>query len=315
MSEPSPSQSPISDWQVDRLDDLTGRTYLITGGNSGVGYEAAAHLHRANADVIIAARSVEKGEQAAKNLARLPGTGAVELLQLDLASLESIGHANSDIRKYTDGLDAVVNNAGIMQTPQAETVDGFELQFGTNHLGHFMLNYLTFDLVEARSGRIVPVSSIVHHQADGINFADPMLVHDYSPTLAYRQSKIANLMYGIELARRLDAAGSEVMSVSAHPGYSHTNLLTTGPTGLQRVLYQLTSPFLAQKAADGAVPEVLAAAGKEARNGAYYGPTERGETRGPVGDSNISDVAMDEESGLRLWSLSEELLSISWDVA
>ena len=105
------------------------------------------------------------------------------------------------------------------------------------------------------------------------------------------------------------------MSVSAHPGYSHTNLLTTGPTGLQRVLYQLTSPFLAQKAADGAVPEVLAAAGKEARNGAYYGPTERGETRGPVGDSNISDVAMDEESGLRLWSLSEELLSISWDVA
>jgi NAD(P)-dependent dehydrogenase (short-subunit alcohol dehydrogenase family) len=125
MSEPSPSQSPISDWQVDRLDDLTGRTYLITGGNSGVGYEAAAHLHRANADVIIAARSVEKGEQAAKNLARLPGTGAVELVQLDLASLESIGHANSDIRKYTDGLDAVVNNAGIMQTPQADTVDGF----------------------------------------------------------------------------------------------------------------------------------------------------------------------------------------------
>lgn len=314
MTSPS-SAAPLTDWKIDQLDDLAGRQYLITGANAGIGYEAAAHLRRANADVIIAARSSEKGSAAVQRLTNVDGAGKIELLQLDLASIDSIRQASDTLHDLTDGLDAVINNAGIMQPPQQQTADGFELQFGTNHLGHFLLNFLTFDLVEARSGRIVPVSSIAHRQASGINFEDPMFTNDYSPTTSYSQSKLANLMYGLELARRLEAAGSAVISVSAHPGYAATNLQSTGPTGFFRLLYKLSNPLMAQRAADGAVPEVLAAAANEARNGAYYGPTKRGDTRGPVGDSRISDAAKAEDAGTRLWSMSEELLDISWDLS
>ncbi len=310
----APETDQVTDWTVDRLDDLTGKTYLITGGNSGIGFEAAVHLRRANADVIVASRSADKGNAAVSDLSAVPGGGVVELVSLDLASLDSIRSANEDIRTLTDGLDAVINNAGIMQTPQRATADGFELQFGTNHLGHFLLNHLTFDLVQARSGRIVPVSSIAHHQARGINFDDPMYARRYSATKAYAHSKLANLMYGLELARRLDAAGSNVVSASAHPGYSATNLQSTGPNVFFRTLYTVSNLLIAQKATRGAVPEVLAAAGNGARNGAYYGPTGRGESRGPVGESRISDAAADPEAGARLWALSEELLDLTWDI-
>lgn len=311
MTNPQPDA--VTKWKVDRLDDLTGKTYLITGANSGVGYEAAVHLRRANADVIVAARSRNKGEAAAATLSRVTSNGSVELVQLDLASTDSIRAASEAVHALTDGLDAIINNAGIMQTPEQKTEDGFELQFGTNHLGHFLLNHLVFDLVTARSGRVVPVSSIAHRSAPGINFDDPMFTHDYSPTNAYSQSKLANLMYGLELARRLDAAGSSVISASAHPGYSATNLQSTGPTGFFKAFYKLSN-LLAQSAVDGAVPEVLAAAGREARNGAYYGPTKLGDTRGPVGESKISDAAQDQAAGKQLWALSEELLDITWSI-
>jgi NAD(P)-dependent dehydrogenase (short-subunit alcohol dehydrogenase family) len=307
--------TPVSNWSIERLDDLTGKRYLITGGNSGIGYEAAVHLRRANADVLIACRSKAKGADAVARLNQVPSAGAVQLVELDLASVESIRSANEAIRQHTDGLDGIVNNAGIMQTPQQQTADGFELQFGTNHLGHFLLNHLAFDLVAARSGRIVPVSSVAHRGARGINFDDPMFTDDYSPTTAYSQSKLANLMYGLELARRLDAAGSEVMSVSAHPGYSATNLQSTGPTGFFKLLYKATNALMAQSPTLGALPEVLAVAGTEARNGAYYGPTRFGDSRGPVGESHISDAAKDQPAAARLWALSEELLGITWNIA
>lgn len=305
----------VTDWKADRLDDLTGRTYLITGGNSGIGFEAAAHLRRANGDVILTARNGQKGDAAASELRRIPSPGRVEVVSLDLADLESVRQGTTAVRDLTDGLDAIINNAGIMQTPQQQTTDGFELQFGTNHLGHFLLNHLAFDLVAARSGRIVPVSSVAHHQAKSINFADPMFTNGYSPTKAYCQSKLANLMYGLELARRLEAAGSAVISASAHPGYSATNLQSTGPTGLFKFFYKFSNRLMAQSATSGALPEVLAAAGNEARNGAYYGPTRFGDSRGPVGESRISDAAKDPEAGAELWKLSEELLDIEWTIA
>jgi NAD(P)-dependent dehydrogenase (short-subunit alcohol dehydrogenase family) len=246
---------------------------------------------------------------------RIPSAGGVaQLIELDLASLDSIRRANDAIRQHTDGLDGVVNNAGIMQTPQPQTADGFELQFGTNHLGHFLLNHLTFDLVAARSGRIVPVSSVAHRSASGINFDDPMFTDDYSPSTAHSRSKLANLMYGLELSRRLESVGSNVTSVSAHPGYSATNLQSTGPTGVFKLLYKVTNPLMAQKPSLGALPEVLAVAGTEARNGAYYGPTKFGDSRGPVGESRISDAAQDQPAAARLWALSEELLGIAWNI-
>jgi len=201
----------------------------------------------------------------------------------------------------------------VMQTPQQTTADGFEMQFGTNHLGHFLMNHLAFDLVEARSGRIVPVSSVAHRQSRGIDFDDPMLESSYSPTKAYSQSKLANLTYGIELARRLETAHSSVVSISAHPGYAATNLQSTGPTGVLNALYKVTNLF-AQSAEQGSWPLVFAAAGAEARNGGYYGPSGLGETRGKVGDGAVTDRASDAEAGSRLWERSEELLGISWEI-
>lgn len=303
----------VTNWKADRLGDLTGKTYLITGANSGIGYESAVHLRRASANVIMAARSLDRGGAAADSLGKVAGKGKVELVQLDLASKASIRAASDAVHELTDGLDAVINNAGIMQPPQQKTVDGFELQFGTNHLGHFLLNYLVFDLIEARSGRVVAVSSVSHRQASGINFDDPMFTDDYSPTKSYSQSKLANLMYGLEIARRLETAGSPVISASAHPGYSATNLQSTGPTGILKGIYKLSN-LMAQSPVDGALGEVLAAAGEEARNGAYYGPTKRGDMRGPVGESQISDTAKDRVAAKRLWALSENLLGITWTI-
>lgn len=321
-------------WTVDRLPDLNGKTYLVTGANSGIGFETCRHLRNKHANVILAARSTSKGEEAVERLERIESPGTLTLVNLDLGSRASITAAAEQVRDLVrglgggdqagldragidqtgGGLDAVINNAGVMQTPQQETADGFELQFGTNHLGHFLLNSLLFDLVQLRSGRIVPVSSIVHLRGRSINFADPMLTRGYSPTTAYVQSKLANLTYGMELARRLEAADSPVASVSCHPGYSNTNLQRSGPTGLLKTMYQFTN-LLAQRARDGAVPVVLAAAGTEARNGAYYGPVGLGEARGSVGDGQVNPAALDLQAGTQLWELSEELLGIKWDIA
>ncbi len=304
----------VTNWKTKQLPDLTGKRYLITGGNSGLGLQAAAHLRYANATVFITSRSTAKGSEAAARLSQIQSAGDVTVIELDLASMDSIHRASDTIRGLSDGLDAVVNNAGVMQTPQQQTADGFELQFGTNHLGHFLLNYLIFDLVEASAGRFVPVSSIAHRSASGINFDDPMFANGYSPTKAYSQSKLANLMYGLELARRLEASGSPVISVTAHPGYSATNLQSSGPEGILKAIYRVSNRLMAQSALAGAVPEVLAAAGSEAVNGAYYGPTKRGDSLGPVGESGVSTAARDQGAASRLWTLSEELLGITWDV-
>lgn len=305
---------PVTAWKVQQLDDLTGKRYFITGGNSGLGFEAATHLRRANADVFIAARSRTGGSEAAARLTEIQGPGVVQVIEIDLASTESIRKANDEIRQHIDGLDAIINNAGVMETPQRQTADGFELQFGVNYLGHFLLNSLLFDLITARSGRIVSVSSTAHRDADGINFDDPMFTDDYSPKAAYSQSKLACLMYGMELARRLDTANSSVISTIAHPGFSATNLTQAGPTGFAKILYKILTPLMAQPASAGALPEVLAAAGNEAQNGGYYGPTKRSDTRGPIGESRSSDAAKDKQAAARLWTLSEELLDITWNI-
>ncbi len=214
-------------------------------------------------------------------------------------------------------IDALICNAAIAQVPtQKLTVDGFESQLGTNHYGHFVLCGMLFDRIEESKGRIVVVASLGYKMGlRTIQFDDMNWDKNYSANPAYSQSKLANVMYGLELARRLDAAGSKVTSISCHPGYSATNLQSTGPTGVFKIVYKISNALAAQKASDGAIPEVLAAAGNEAVNGAYYGPTKLGETRGPVGDCRISDAAQDVEAGARLWSLSEELLDMTWDVS
>ena len=307
--------SGFDDWTPSRLEDLEGKTYFITGANSGTGFEAAKTLRAANANVLAGARNEGRGRAAVSRLEGTPSSGTVEFIKIDLADSASIRSAADAVRATTDGLDGIINNAGIMQTPEQRTADGFEMQFGTNHLGHFLMNSLLFDLVVNRSGRIVPVSSIAHKPPAKIHFDNIMFEGKYNPTLAYGQSKLANLIYGIEFQRRLTAAGSDVSSISCHPGYSATNLQSTGPTGIWKKLYKFSNAAFAQPAERGAQPLVLAAAGTEARAGGYYGPTGIADARGPISDSDVAgNFANDPVVGEELWKLSEELLDITFSV-
>jgi NAD(P)-dependent dehydrogenase (short-subunit alcohol dehydrogenase family) len=302
--------SGISNWTANRLPDLKGKLYVITGGNSGIGLEAAKHLGKAGADIVLACRAVAKAEAAAKGLRALI-SGQVDVVQLDLSDLVSVRTAAAAMRaKYTK-IDGLINNAGVMQTPKQKTADGFEMQFGTNHLGHFLWTGLLIDLVDAAAGRVVTLSSIAHLSGE-IRFDDLMGEKAYSPTAAYLQSKGANLMFALELDRRLQAAGKKATSIACHPGYSNTNLQSTGPTGIFSFLYKFTNPLFAQSSSDGALPTALAAAGTKARRGGYYGPRKMGETRGPVGDAKVAAYILDEAAAQRLWEISETLFGHKW---
>ena len=305
------ADSGFSDWKPDRLPDLAGKTYVITGGNSGIGLEAARMLRKAGANLVLACRSIDKANAAKRDLAGTSpegGTpGDIDLIVVDLSDLASVRTAAEAVRAAHPRIDGLVNNAGIMQTPPQKTKDGFELQFGTNHLGHFLWTSLLIDPVEAADGRVVVVSSIAHKYGR-IHFDDLMLTSGYTPSRAYFQSKLANLMFAFELDRRLKASGCKAVAIACHPGYSGTNLQSTGPRGILNLVYKALNPLLSQSAEAGAIPTVLAAAGPEARRGAYYGPQKMSEARGPVGDAMVEDRALDEDAAERLWSASEELI-------
>ncbi len=301
----------LTDWKPDQLPDLSGKRYLITGGNSGIGLEAAKMLAEAGGDIVIACRNEQKAAAAAAEIDAV-GEGGVDTVSLDLSRLASVRAAAKDIAKRWGSLDALVNNAGIMQPPKTITEDGFELQFGTNHLGHFLLAGLLYEQVKSAEGRIVVVSSIAH-RLGRINFDDLMGEKKFNSGLAYGQSKLANLMFALELDRRLKAADSPVTACACHPGYSNTALQSTGPEGAFKLLYKVLNPLVAQPSYNGAIPTVLAAAGEEAVPGGYYGPQKFGEARGPVGDARISRHARNEKVAARLWEESERLVGFEWE--
>ena len=300
----------IKNWTPDRLPDLEGKRYLITGGNSGIGLEAAKILAGKGADIVIACRNPAKAEAAVKAI-DAAGKGEVDSIELDLSSLASVRKAVEAVRARYDRLDGLVANAGIMQTPETRTVDGFELQLATNHLGHFLLTALLFDLVEKAEGRITVVSSIAH-KLGRINFDDLMLEESYDPTRAYGQSKLANMLFAQELARRLEAAGSPVMANACHPGYSATNLQSTGPEGFLVGLYGVLNRVWAQSPYKGAIPTVLAVAGEEAESGGYYGPVKFMDSLGPVGNARIAGRGRKRDTAEELWRRSEELVGVTW---
>lgn len=315
MADKIISSLGVKDWKETRLPDLSGKTFVITGGNSGIGWEAARMLGEKGGNIVLACRSVDKAEQARAQLAGKV-SGRVDIVQLDLSDTANIRKAAAELRKKVDGIDGLINNAGIMQTPQLKTKDGFELQFGTNHLGHFLWTHLLIDLVEKVSGRVVVVASLVHKMGKKtIDFDDLMQDKSYAPMSAYAQSKLANIMFAFDLDRRLKESGSNVIVTACHPGYSATNLQSTGPTGFFKQLYKPMNTLLAQSSYHGALPTVLAAAGVEAKRGAYYGPTSWQEWRGPVSDAKVAEHALDEAVQKRLWSESEKLLGITWDIA
>lgn len=305
------SDSGFTDWTPDQLFDLSGKTYVITGANIGLGFETAKMLGNAGGNIVIACRNLVKGRQAADELSRSALTN-VDLIQLDLSNLSSVREAADEVQSRYLTIDGLINNAGIMQTPQFTTEDGYELQFATNHLGHFLWSGLLYRLVEAAGGRIVVVSSIGHKRGS-INFDDLMLTQNYNRSKAYFQSKLANLLFARELDRRLKANCSSAQCIACHPGISQSNLFESGPSGMLRGMYKIATKLLTQPTRNGAIPSVLAAAGSEARAGAYYGPQAMGETRGRVSDALVALPALDEDTATRLWAESEKMVGFEWE--
>ena len=300
-----------SAWDTDQIPDQSGRTAVVTGANSGLGLVTALELARAGATVLMACRNLEKGAAAADQIRAAVPNAQVEVVELDLSSLESVRQFAD--RLDADQLDLLVNNAGIMWVPQQRSADGFELQFGTNHLGHFALTgRLLARLNRAPAPRVVTLSSNEHRRGH-IHFDDLQLDRRYGPRRAYRQSKLANAAFGLELDRRLRAAGSPMKSVLAHPGYTATNLQTAGKSGPMNVVMELGNWLIGQSVEMGTLPTLYAATAPDVEGGEYFGPDRFREYRGHPTRVEVKPEGRDLEVGRRLWSASEELTGVTYD--
>jgi NAD(P)-dependent dehydrogenase (short-subunit alcohol dehydrogenase family) len=290
-----------------------GKTVVVTGATGGLGYETALALAKAGAEVILTGRDDQKGQSAIEKVSREVVGAKVGYERLDLASLASIAEFAKRMRARTS-LDILINNAGVMALPRRQvTADGFEMQFGTNHLGHFALTARLMPLLRRASGaRVVSLSSLAH-RTGRIDFNDLQGVRVYSPWKAYGQSKLACLMFALELQRRSDAAGWKVTSNAAHPGFARTNLFTSGPGGLLSVATDFAAPFFGHSAADGARPTLFAATSPTAEPGGYYGPGGLGELRGAPGRALIMPQARDTAAAARLWDVSATLTRTSFE--
>jgi NAD(P)-dependent dehydrogenase (short-subunit alcohol dehydrogenase family) len=299
----------MSRWTADEIPDQQGRLAIVTGANSGLGRITALELARHGAKVVVACRSVEKGEAVAQEILAAGGPEP-SVQQLDLGSLDSVRRFAAAFS--TQRVDLLVNNAGVMMTPQRTTSDGFELQLGTNHLGHFALTGLLLDALQrADAARVVTLSSN-EHKGGRIDFDDLQQERDYSPRGSYQRSKLANAVFAVELDRRLRAAGSPVISVFAHPGYAATNLQSSGPTGLLKSVLAVSNRVVAQRPERGALPTLHAATAVGVQGGDYYGPDGFGEMRGFPKKVRASADAYDPEIGQRLWRVSEELTGVRY---
>src|SRR5208282_4044606 len=263
-------------WTADDLPDLSGKTIVVTGGNSGISYEAAIQFARKRGRVVLACRNMEKAHTAAAAIAALAPGAPVEAMALDLSSLASVRGFADAFKGRNRMLHVLCNNAGVMALPYCRTADGFEMQFGTNHLGHFALTGLLLDrLLAADGARVVTVSSSAHRMGQ-IRFDDLQWEHGYRKWRAYGQSKLANLLFAFELQRRIEAAGAKLISVACHPGYAATNLQAMGPrmsgSAMMETIWGLLNRLFAQSAAMGALPTLHAATAPGLRGGEYIGP-------------------------------------------
>lgn len=299
-------------WNANQIPGQKGRTAVVTGANSGIGLVTARELARGGARVVLACRDTEKGTAAAQGISSAVPNAAVEVAALDLSSLASVRAFAERYRSEHASLDLLINNAGVMAPPRRETADGFELQFGTNHLGHFALTGLLLAAMEGRDdARVVTVSSGAHRMGR-INFDDLQGARKYRRWGAYGQSKLANLLFAFELDRRLRAAGSPISSVAAHPGYAATNLQFAAPPLPDRMLMFFGNRLLAQSAEMGALPTLYAATYPGLESGAYIGPGGFMEQRGHPKPVGSTAAARDEKVAARLWQVSEELTGVSF---
>ena len=304
-------------WTTDAIPDLTGKIAIVTGANSGLGYETALALAQKGAQVIVASRDANKGQEAVSKIQSERPKGSVSFMQLDLANLASVRSFAEQFAKQHNQLDLLVNNAGVMAIPYRTTADGFEMQFGTNHLGHFALTGLLLPIIlRTPKARVVTVSSILH-KSGHINFDDLQAKNNYNQDTAYSQSKLANLLFTYELQRKFKAHGSDVIAVAAHPGYSATNLQGVGPKMTGSVLKQrmmvVMNAVLAQSAAMGALPTLLAATSPTIHGGEYIGPKGFQEMRGyPVAVKSNTE-SYSEPTAQRLWKVSEDLTGVQYE--
>jgi NAD(P)-dependent dehydrogenase (short-subunit alcohol dehydrogenase family) len=302
-------------WTAEQIPDQAGRTAVVTGANSGLGLATALELARAGAEVVLACRNVEKGEAALRSIREEVPEASVTLEALDLSDLASVRAFAERFSAEHDALDLLINNAGVMAPPRRETADGFELQFGTNHLGHFALTGLLRDRLEGREdARVVTVSSTAHKYGR-IRFDDLQAERRYRRWRAYGQSKLANVLFALELERRLRGSRSTVKSLAAHPGYAATNLQSAAPPAFDRAVMVVTNLLFAQSAAMGALPSLYAATRPNLDGGLYIGPDGFEQGRGHPKVVLPVKAGRDEETAKRLWSVSEELTGVSYAFA
>lgn len=298
-------------WTEADIPDQTGRIAIITGANTGLGFDTARALAAHGAHVALAVRDVAKGAAAAGRITEAVPKADVTVHELDLGSLESVRTAATELGKSYPRIDLLINNAGVMYpSPRQTTSDGFELQFGTNHLGHFALTGLLLaNLLPVEGSRVVTVASNAHKQGGEIHFDDLQWERRYNRQAAYNQSKLANLLFAYELQRRLSAARAGTISVAAHPGLSATDLMRHIPALLRPFV-----PLIAQPAERGALPTLLAATDPSVQGGQYYGPDGFGEWRGDPKLVHSSTKSYDTDRQRRLWAVSEELTGVSFPV-
>lgn len=316
------SSEKTKSWTTERIPDQSGRLAVVTGANSGIGFEAAKALAVAGADVVLATRSAEKGEAAAAEIRAAAPDATIVREALDLSNLASVAAFAEG--RHSDGrpIDLLINNAGIMALPERKvTDDGFEMQFGTNFLGHFALTGRLLDLVRAaQAPRVVTISSGAARLGK-VKLDDLQSERRYSPWRAYGLSKLADLMFALELDRRSRAGDWGIVSVAAHPGSSHTNLQTTGPRdgknperrSMVKVL--MSTPGMAQSAAEGALPTLRAATDPDVHGGEYFGPSKRFEMVGPPKPATIIRSARDEGTARELWAAAEKLTAVEFPAA
>ena len=303
----------MAKWTTADIPDQTGRVAVITGANTGLGYETAAALAAKGAHVVLAVRNLDKGKDAAARITARSPHADVALQELDLTSLESIRAAAEQLRAEHDRIDLLINNAGVMYTPKSNTKDGFELQFGTNHLGHFAFTGLLLDrLLPVAGSRIVTVSSVGHRILADIHFDDLQWDRRYNRVAAYGQAKLANLLFTYELQRRLAPHGTTI-AAAAHPGMSDTELMRNMPAPLLSAFERL-APLIAQNAAMGALPTLRAATDPAVLGGQYYGPDGFGQARGYPKVVASSRKSHDVDMQRRLWAVSEELTGVVYPV-
>ncbi|AFN62512.1 Putative short-chain dehydrogenase/reductase [Mycobacteroides abscessus] len=305
------SRSTIK-WSTTDIPDQTGRVAIVTGANTGLGLETAKALAAHGAHVVLAVRNAEKGKAAADAITAAHSNADVTLQSLDLSSLESVRRASDELKARYDKIDLLINNAGVMWTEKSSTADGFELQFGTNHLGHYAFTGLLLErLLPVEGSRVVTVSSIGHRIRAAIHFDDLQWERDYDRVAAYGQSKLANLLFTYELQRRL--AGTNTVALAAHPGGSNTELARNSPLWV-RAVFDVVAPLLVQGADMGALPTLRAATDPAALGGQYYGPDGFMEQRGNPRVVASSEQSYNLDLQRRLWSVSEELTDVVFPV-